>query len=329
MPSDVDIRMDLPNFEKGLPLIVRCTSQRTNLSEWVRGNRGFVDEKLGVHGALLFRGFAVAAQGDFEAFVDAVAPKRLDYVYRSTPRSVVGENIYTATEYPRQATIPLHCENAYQRDWPTKLMFCCLEPAQQGGETTLGNMLRITKRLGKEIVEEFAERKVMYVRNLGAGVDLPWETVFQTNRREDVEQYCRSHGIELEWKKDGGLRTRQVCQGVATHPCTKDLVWFNQAHLFHVSALDSKIRSAMLRLFKEEDLPRNSYYGDGSAIGEPVLERIRGAFVRETVAYPWQAGDVMLVDNMLAAHGRSPFTGPRRVLVAMAEPFSTITTGAA
>lgn len=327
MPSDVTVRMELPQVEKELPLVVRCLSQGVNLSEWVRGNRALLDEKLCAHGALIFRGFAVTAQGDFEAFVDEIAPKRLDYVYRSTPRSAVGENIYTATEYPRQATIPLHCENAYQNDWPTKLMFYCPQPAQQGGETTLGNLRRITKRLGKEIVDEFAERKVMYVRNYGAVMDLPWETVFQTTQREEVEQYCRSHGIEFEWKKDGGLRTRQVCQGVAEHPRTKDRVWFNQAHLFHLSMLESKTRTAMRRLFKEEDLPRSSYYGDGSAISEALIAKIGDAFVRECVAYPWQTGDIMLVDNMLAAHGRSPFTGPRKVLVAMAEPFSTIATG--
>jgi alpha-ketoglutarate-dependent taurine dioxygenase len=167
----------------------------------------------------------------------------------------------------------------------------------------------------------------MYVRNHATGVDLPWETVFQTNQREEVERYCRSNDIDFEWKKDGGLRTRQVCQGVATHPRTKDLVWFNQAHLFHVSTLDKKTRAAMLRLFKEEDLPRNSYYGDGSAISDGLIEKIRDAFLRECVAYPWEAGDVMLVDNMLAAHGRSPYSGPRKVLVALAEPFSTLANG--
>lgn len=322
MHKDVTVKMELVDFEKGLPLVVRCLSRDTKLSSWVRGNRELVDDKLCCHGAVLFRDFAVEEQGDFEAFVDEIAPKRLDYVYRSTPRTSVGANIYTATEYPRQETIPLHCENAYQQDWPMKLMFYCAQAAEGGGATTLANMLRVTEHLGKDLVDEFAKRKVMYVRNYGAGVDLPWETVFQTNRREDVERYCASNGIEIEWKEGGGLRTRQVCQGVTVHPRTKDVVWFNQVHLFHVSLLDKKTRAAMLRLFKEEDLPRNSYYGDGAPIDEALIERIRDVFLRECVPSPWQKGDVMLVDNMLAAHGRSPYTGTRRVLVAMGEPFS-------
>jgi alpha-ketoglutarate-dependent taurine dioxygenase len=37
------------------------------------------------------------------------------------------------------------------------------------------------------------------------------------------------------------------------------------------------------------------------------------------VCFAWQKGDLLMVDNMLVAHGRAPFTGPRRILVAMAE----------
>jgi hypothetical protein len=32
---------------------------------------------------------------------------------------------------------------------------------------------------------------------------------------------------------------------------------------------------------------------------------------------PWRRGDLLLIDNMLTAHGRRPCTGDRRVLVAM------------
>jgi hypothetical protein len=34
-------------------------------------------------------------------------------------------------------------------------------------------------------------------------------------------------------------------------------------------------------------------------------------------AFPWQAGDIMVINNVLMAHGREPFTGRRRILVAM------------
>jgi len=46
-------------------------------------------------------------------------------------------------------------------------------------------------------------------------------------------------------------------------------------------------------------------------------------YQQEAVIFPWQAGDILMLDNMLTSHGRKPFVGARKVLVGMAEPFSS------
>jgi alpha-ketoglutarate-dependent taurine dioxygenase len=76
----------------------------------------------------------------------------------------------------------------------------------------------------------------------------------------------------------------------------------------------------LLSLFtQEEDFPRNAFYGDGSHIEASILDEIREAYHCEAVSFPWRRGDVLMLDNMLTAHGRAPFSGSRKVVVGMAE----------
>ena len=92
--------------------------------------------------------------------------------------------------------------------------------------------------------------------------------------------------------------------------------------MFHISNLSPQVQELLLAGFGEEGLPRNSYYGDGSPIEESFLQEIREIYDQEMVMFPWQSGDILMLDNMLASHGRTPFTGSRKVVVGMAEEYS-------
>jgi len=213
-------------------------------------------------------------------------------------------------------TIPLHNEMSYTREWPGMLGFFCVEPAPEGGETPIADSRRVFNSIAPAIRENFISKGVMYVRNYGEALDLSWQNVFQTNDRAEVEAYCRKADIQFEWKNKDILRTSQVCQAVANHPQTGEPVWFNQAHLFHVSSLESHVRDSLLSLADGEP-PRNAYYGDGTPIEESVLEQIREIYTKEAVAFGWQKHDILLLDNMLAAHGRRPYRGARKIVVGM------------
>jgi alpha-ketoglutarate-dependent taurine dioxygenase len=202
-----------------------------------------------------------------------------------------------------------------------KIGFCCLLPPERGGETPIADSREVFRSLDPALKERFAEKGVMYVRNYGTGIDLSWQEAFLTADKSDVEEHCRKAPMEWEWNGDR-LKTRQARPAVARHPKTGDMVWFNQAHLFHVSNLDPAVRRSLTETFAEEDLPRNAYYGDGSPIEDSALDKIREAYKRASVSFAWQKGDVLLLDNMLAAHRRRPFTGQRRFITAMAEPFT-------
>lgn len=306
----------------GVPFLIKPTSSM-DVSTWVKSHLDEIELKLTQYGAVLLRGFSKSTEKEFRDVVDACCGEALQYVYRSTPRVDLGANIYTATEYPPGLKIPFHCENAFQREWPLLLFFYCAIPAEGGGgQTPLADIENVTQRIDPAIRKKFGEKKVMYIRNYSKDVDLPWQVVFQTESKREVEAFCRDREINFEWTKNDNLRTRQICQAFAKNPRTDVVVWFNQAHLFHPSSLDAKTRALLSEMYKEENFPRNVTYGDGSPIAEDDLRQIRSAFDAEEVEFEWNHNDILVIDNMRIAHARNSYRGRRRVLAAMGRPSS-------
>jgi len=155
----------------------------------------------------------------------------------------------------------------------------------------------------------------------GDNLGLSWQEAFQTDDRGIVEDHCRREAIEFEWKDENRLRTKQIRPAVRTHPRTGDEIWFNHAVFFNVHSLAPAARDALRVGFDDFDLPFNTFYGDGSAIEASVIEQIYEIYRQEQVAFDWQLGDILMLDNMLVAHGREPFVAPREIAVAMADPF--------
>ena len=313
-------RLEFPEPGRTTPLVIQPSSKAVDLVSWASDNRARVEEHLLKYGAIVFRNFNVDAAG-FGQFMRAVTDNVMEYRERSSPRSEVGDKIYTSTDYPAQHTIFPHNENSYAQVFPLKLGFFCETPAEQGGETLIGDCRRVFQRIDPEIRERFIEKKWMYVRNFGDGFGLGWREVFQTDDKAVVKEYCGRNGIGFEWKGRDGLRTRQIREAVVRHPRTSEWVWFNHAAFFHISTLPSSIREGLMA-FREEDLPNNTFYGDGEPIEPIVLDRIREAYEEETIPVRWQKGDLVILDNISTFHGRAPFVGARKILFSMSEPFN-------
>jgi alpha-ketoglutarate-dependent taurine dioxygenase len=304
------------------PRVVRPGAPGMDLVAWAGANRPFIEATLRGPGAILFRGWGMDDVDEFQRLVQAVSGDLLEYTYRSSPRTQVKGNVYTSTEYPAHQSIPFHTEMSYTSAWPMKIAFLSLVVAETGGETPIADSRAVYRAVDPAVRDRFERLGVMYVRNYTPYMDLPWQTVFQAQTREEVDAFCRQAGIEAEWVSDDHLRTRQVCQGVATHPATGEKVWMNQAHLFHVTAMGEEEAEMLVDDLGEENVPRNTYYGDGSPIDPADFRSVLDAYESAAIRFPWETGDVLLLDNMLMAHARGPFTGARRVVVGMSEPYS-------
>lgn len=289
------------------------------LNDWMAANRTALMARLQHDGVLLLRGLNVISSGQFATIAASLFGDTLvAYTNRSTPRTELKGNVYTSTEYPKEESIPQHNENAYSHEWPMKVAFLCLVAAAEGGATPIADSRVVYRRIPAEIREKFERKGVRYVRHYSS-VGLPWQEVFQADTREQVDAYCQRNAIGHAWLDDGLLRTEQVCPASARHPHSGEMVWFNQAHLFHVSSHTEENRQALMQTFGEARLPRHAFYGDGEALEPEVLDTIRAIYEEEKIAFPWHNGDLMLLDNMLYSHGRDPYDGARKVLVAMAE----------
>lgn len=304
---------------EGLPLVVEPNAPDLDLAGWAAGNPQFLEENLTRYGALLFRGFHLPAVPDFERFAGAVCPQ-LFGEYGDLPRAGEGKKVYNSTPYPADKTILFHNESSHMHQWPRKQFFYCVLPSAKGGETPIVDCRRVYQLLEPRLRERFETKGLMYVRNFTEGLDVRWQDFFMTDDREVVAEYCRENGIELTWRGDT-LQTRQMAPAVIRHPKTGEAVFFNQIQLHHISCMEPALRQSLTSLFSLDELPRNVFYGDGSPIPDQDVQTILSLYWQESVAAPWQQGDVMAVDNMLVAHARNPFEGPRKIAVAMGDMF--------
>jgi alpha-ketoglutarate-dependent taurine dioxygenase len=295
------------------------------LLERVGDEHGELDQALLSSGALLIRGYAVETTEQFAELVSRLAGSKALREYRggaSPRRALPGSKapVYNSTEYPAHIELPLHNELSYSADYPERIAFLCLVEPGTGGETTYGDSRRILHAMPLVVRSRFARFGLRYIRNLppGEGSGYSWQDAFRSADPRAVEQRCAESGARAEWLPGDFLRVVQDRPAMATHPQTGEEVWFNQAVGFHPSALDEQSYRELLAFCGSEDRFRlNVTFGDGSPIDPEALTAIRAVLRKESRRHAWRKGDVLVLDNMLTAHGRRPFTGARLIATAI------------
>lgn len=316
-----------------LPLVVELgTEVETTVQgaiEWAKDHAVELEELVSRNGALLVRGFPIESPAAFRAFCSAIRPDLKDYAGGDSPRRSLDDQVYSSSEYPEELEVLLHNELSYAAWWPQRLFFSCLKPASSGGETHIADGRAVYRNIPDRIREKFETLGVQYHQHLWdaegeTGIGKSWQDTFQTNDRLEVEEALAAAGAYYEWT-DFGLRSSLLRPAVVRHPVTSDVCWFNQVDQWHRDFESVKLSIGARNdprfdpaTAGEESLGSHATYGDGSEIEPRDLAAIRAVCRDCELLFPWQAGDVMILDNLLVMHGRKPFSGPRQVVVAMA-----------
>ncbi|MGW7431536.1 TauD/TfdA family dioxygenase [Streptomyces sp. NPDC054861] len=308
--------------EPGKPavLVTPGHSDIAAAAAWLTAHRAAIQAELRRSGAVLLRGLPVTDAATFATARDALIEQRAGYKEKATPRTDFGEGVFSSTDLPAAQPIRLHNENSYTLDFPGVLLFGCVTAPEEGGATTVGDMREALRLLPAELRARFERAGWLLVRNYSELAGLPWYKTFATEDKAVAEAYCDENTIGYEWPDDDSLVTRQRRSAIVTHPVTGERVWFNHFAFWNSRTLDPDVRDVLVETYGEDGLPFNTYLGDGTRLTDAEVDAVNEVYDRVTRRETWQRGDLMLVDNILCAHGREAFKGDRKILVAMGEP---------
>jgi alpha-ketoglutarate-dependent taurine dioxygenase len=287
---------------------------------WAAAHRDELDEALRLYGAIHVIGLAVAAAIELAAIRDALGRAPVAPVEPFAARADLGHGVWSPPEWGADREQCLHHEEAYGLGFPALLLLACLAPARSGGQLLLGDTRAALAALPRDLANRFRAEGWRLERTFRPHFGLPWATAFGTSDRAAVERACAERLIACDWQPDGVLHLSRRRSAVVTHPVTGDECWFNDVGFFSGWAVDAAERKLLVSAFGERGLPFDARFGDGRSLPETDYRAILNAYEMVLVRVPWRAGDLVLVDNLLTAHGREPYAGSWDVAVAPADP---------
>ncbi|MFM9915771.1 MAG: TauD/TfdA family dioxygenase [Rhizobacter sp.] len=318
MSSSSPAQLDV-DLAAGKPPILRVAAAGDALG-WAAGHRDALRALVAKHGSVLMRGLGLRDAAEVGAVFKRLSTRLMSEKETFAPRKIYFEGVYSSSKWPQNQPMCMHHELSYTLEFPGLMLFASLVAAKEGGATGVADSPTVLEALPPELVKRFERDGWLLTRSYNDEIGASVAEAFGTEDRGAIESYCRANAIEFEWQSDGGLRTRQRRSAVVPHPTTGRRCWFNQIAFLNQWTLAEEVREFLVDVYGDDGLPFNTRFGNGDAIDEDVVQVINRAYEVHTRREPWQAGDLLLVDNVRTAHSREPFEGEREVLVAMADP---------
>jgi alpha-ketoglutarate-dependent taurine dioxygenase len=287
---------------------------------WAAEHRDALRALVAEHGSVLVRGLDLRDAAEITAVFRRLATTLMTEREAFARRQLYADGVYSSATWPAKQPMCMHHELSYTLEVPGLLLFACLSAPARGGATAVSDSPTVLNALPAELVARFERDGWLLTRSYNDEIGATVAEAFGTEDRNAVESYCRANAIGFEWQPDGGLRTWQRRSAVVHHPITGQRCWFNQIAFLNEWTIDPEVREYLMDMYGAEGLPFNTHFGNGDPIGEDVVQLLNQVYEENTVREQWQAGDLMLVDNIRTAHSREAYEGPREILVGMADP---------
>ena len=285
--------------------------------EWARGVAGELSKAAFEHGAVLVRGLPMTSPEDFDAIVSAFNFPNFSYAdsLSNAYRINFTARVFSANEAPSDITIFLHHEMAQTPIYPSKLFFFCQTAPAEGGETPICRSDILWERLTEQL-PDFAsscrDKGLKYSLTMAgesdesSGMGRSWQSTFSAESREAAEARMNELGYSWQWQPNGDLRAT-----TPVLPAVRDLgdgrsSFFNQLIAAFKGWKDTR-----------NDPSKAITFGDDTTLDPDDVAKASQLADEVTFDIPWQDGDLALVDNYTAMHGRRTFSGTRKVLASL------------
>jgi hypothetical protein len=291
---------------------------------WIETNRRQVIEEAERCGAVLLRGCPVRTAEDFDRVVAAFDLP--NFAYDDSLSNAVRINktarVFTANEAPPEVSIPLHHEMAQTPVSPSKLFFFCEKPAETGGATPICRSDVLWQRLAErcpQFAADCATKGLRYANimpsenDFKSGIGRSWQSTLKATTHDAAEDRLRRLGYEWEWLEDGCLKAV-----TPVLPAVRDLPDGRRAFFNQLIAATRGWKD------KRNDPSRSVTFGDGTPLDRDAAGIACELGEELSFDVPWEQGDVVLVDNCRAMHGRRAFTGTRKVLASLVAPAASV-----
>ena len=269
------------------------------------------------HGVVLVRGLPLAKPEEFDAVVSAFGFRNFSYADSMSNAHRINHTlrVFSANEAPANVVIFLHHEMAQTPFYPSKLVFFCQAAAEEGGATPVCRSDILWERLCAEqrIFAAACETKGLRYTNVmpgeadtESGMGRSWQSTFSADNREAAEARLAKLGYSWEWQANGDLSVTTPVLPAVRQLANGRTSFFNQ----------------LIAVFKgwkdiRNDPARAIRFGDGSPLNRADVAAASAIADELTYDISWRNGDIALVDNYVAMHGRRAFKGTRKVLASL------------